>query len=72
VSARSNLNRLIASSAMSNLADGMLQITLPLVTLGITRDPGAFASVTSSDASRGCCSRSTPAPSRTASTDAAR
>ncbi len=31
---------------MSNLADGMLQITLPLVTLGITRDPGAFASVT--------------------------
>ena len=31
---------------MSNLADGMLQITLPLVTLGITRDPGAFAAVT--------------------------
>jgi MFS family permease len=46
VTARRNLNRLIASSAMSNLADGMLQITLPLVTLGITRDPGAFASVT--------------------------
>jgi MFS family permease len=46
VSARSNLNRLIASSAMSNLADGMLQITLPLVTLGLTRDAGAFASVT--------------------------
>lgn len=46
MSERSNLNRLIASSAMSNLADGMLQITLPLVTLGITRDPGAFAAVT--------------------------
>jgi len=46
VSARSNLNRLIASSALSNLADGMLQITLPLVTLGITRNPGSFAAVT--------------------------
>ena len=46
MSARSNLNRLIASSALSNLADGMLQITLPLVTLGITRNPGSFAAVT--------------------------
>jgi MFS family permease len=46
VSARSNLNRLIASSALSNLADGMLQITLPLVTLGITRNPTSFAAVT--------------------------
>lgn len=31
---------------MSNLADGMLQIALPLLTLGITRDPIAFATVT--------------------------
>ena len=46
MSARSNLNRLIASSALSNLADGMLQITLPLVTLGLTRDPGSVAAVT--------------------------
>ncbi|MEO7398141.1 MAG: MFS transporter, partial [Ilumatobacteraceae bacterium] len=41
-----NLRKLIAASAMSNLADGVFQITLPLVTLGITRDPRAFASVT--------------------------
>jgi MFS family permease len=43
---RDNLARLMAASGLSNLADGIFQITLPLVALGITRDPGAFASVT--------------------------
>jgi MFS family permease len=38
--------RLVAASGSSNLADGMFQIALPLVALGITRDPAAFASVT--------------------------
>lgn len=38
--------RLVAASGLSNLADGVFQIALPLVALGITRDPGAFASVT--------------------------
>ena len=32
-----NLRRLIAASALSNLADGMFQITLPLIALSITR-----------------------------------
>lgn len=41
-----NLRRLIAASALSNLADGMFQITLPLIALSITRDPRAFAAVT--------------------------
>lgn len=39
-------NRLVAASGMSNLADGVFQVALPLVALGLTRDPGAFASVT--------------------------
>ncbi len=37
--------RLASASALSNLADGVFQITLPLVALGITRDPAAFAAV---------------------------
>jgi MFS family permease len=41
-----SLHRLIAASGLSNLADGVFQVALPLVTLGITRDPAAFASVT--------------------------
>ena len=41
-----NLRRLIAASGLSNLADGVFQIALPLIALGITRSPGAFASVT--------------------------
>jgi len=41
-----NFVRLVSASGLSNLADGVFQITLPLVALGITRDPGAFASVT--------------------------
>jgi MFS family permease len=40
-----NVRRLIASSGLSNLADGVFSITLPLIALGITRDPAAFASV---------------------------
>ncbi len=38
--------RLLAASGASNLADGVFQVALPLLALGITRDPGAFASVT--------------------------
>lgn len=45
-SPRSSYWRLVAASGSSNLADGMFQIALPLVALGITRDPAAFASVT--------------------------
>jgi MFS family permease len=41
-----NFAWLVSASGLSNLADGAFQITLPLVALGITRDPGAFASVT--------------------------
>ena len=41
-----NFRWLVSASGLSNLADGAFQITLPLVALGITRDPGAFASVT--------------------------
>jgi MFS family permease len=41
-----NFARLVAASALANLADGVFQIALPLVALGITRDPGAFAAVT--------------------------
>ncbi|CAN5787795.1 MFS transporter [soil metagenome] len=44
--APSKFSRLVAASACSNLADGALQTVLPLVALGITRDPGAFAAVT--------------------------
>ena len=43
---RDNFARLATASGLSNLADGVFQITLPLVALGITRDPAAFASVT--------------------------
>src|SRR5687768_7984175 len=35
----------MAASAMSNLADGMYQICVPLVALTITRNPTTFASV---------------------------
>lgn len=38
--------KLTVSSGLSNVADGVFQIALPLVTLGITRDPTAFAVVT--------------------------
>lgn len=38
--------RLVVSSGLSNLADGVFQIALPIVALGVTRDPAAFASVT--------------------------
>jgi MFS family permease len=38
--------RLVAASGLSNLADGVFVVALPLVTLGVTRDPAAFASVT--------------------------
>jgi MFS family permease len=41
-----NLHRLIAASGCSNLADGALQTVMPLVALSVTRDPGAFATVT--------------------------
>ena len=37
---RDNFARLATASGLSNLADGVFQITLPLVALGITRDPG--------------------------------
>lgn len=37
---------LVAASGMSNLADGIFAIALPLVALTVTRDPAAFASVT--------------------------
>ena len=43
---RRNFRHLVVASGLSNLADGVFQITLPLVALGITRDPKAFASVT--------------------------
>ena len=41
-----NFRRLITATGLSNLADGIFQIVLPLVALEITRDPGAFAAVT--------------------------
>jgi MFS family permease len=41
-----NFARLVGASGLSNLADGVFQVVLPLVALGITRDPAAFASVT--------------------------
>ena len=36
-----NFRWLLTASGLSNLADGAFQITLPLVALGITRDPGS-------------------------------
>lgn len=42
----SSYQRLVVSSGLSNLADGIFQVALPIVTLGVTRDPGAFATVT--------------------------
>jgi len=46
VSDDGNFRRLLVAFAASNLADGALQTVMPLVALGITRDPGAFATVT--------------------------
>jgi MFS family permease len=46
VTANGNFRRLLTASGLSNLADGVFQIGLPLVALGITREPGAFAAVT--------------------------
>jgi MFS family permease len=37
--------RLVVSSGLSNLADGVFTVALPLVTLRITRDPGAMGAV---------------------------
>lgn len=39
-------HRLVVASGLSNLADGVFLVALPLVALGVTRDPAAFASVT--------------------------
>lgn len=39
-------SRLVVSSGLSNLADGVFVVALPLVTLTVTRDPAAFAAVT--------------------------
>src|SRR5262245_50041298 len=39
-------HRLVIASGFSNLADGVFRVALPVVALGITRDPGAFAAVT--------------------------
>lgn len=39
-------SRLVVSSGLSNLADGVFMVALPLVTLTVTRDPAAFAAVT--------------------------
>lgn len=44
--AGASYQKLLISSGLSNLADGVFQIALPLVTLGVTRDPAAFATVT--------------------------
>jgi MFS family permease len=41
----SGFHRLVASSGLSNLADGVFTVALPLVTLRITRDPGAMGAV---------------------------
>src|SRR4051794_33998785 len=41
-----NFRCLLAAAATANLADGIFQVALPLVALGVTRDPGAFAAVT--------------------------
>jgi MFS family permease len=38
--------RLVVASGLSNLADGVFLVALPLVTLRITRDPGAMGAVT--------------------------
>ena len=38
--------RIVVASGCSNLADGVFQVALPIVALGVTRDPGAFAAVT--------------------------
>jgi MFS family permease len=38
--------RLVVASGFSNLADGVFQVALPLITLGVTRDPAAFTTVT--------------------------
>jgi MFS family permease len=38
-------HRLVVSSGLSNLGDGVLTVALPLVTLRITRDPGAMGAV---------------------------
>lgn len=46
MSSPSPFARLVAASGLSNLADGVFLVALPLVTLGVTRDPAAFASVT--------------------------
>lgn len=42
----SPFSRLVVSSGLSNLADGVFMVALPLVTLTVTRDPAAFAAVT--------------------------
>jgi MFS family permease len=44
--ALSPFGRMVTSSGLSNLADGVFVVALPLVALGITRDPSAFAGVT--------------------------
>jgi hypothetical protein len=48
---------------MSNLADGIFIVALPLVALGITRDPRAFAALPTVSTAGARCSWSTsPAP----------
>jgi MFS family permease len=46
VTALTPFQRLVVASGLSNLADGVFVVALPLVALGVTRDPAAFASVT--------------------------
>lgn len=42
---RTGFSRLVVSSGLSNLADGVFTVALPLLTLRITRDPGAMGAV---------------------------
>ena len=40
-----SFNRLISASALSNLADGVFQVALPLLAVSLTRSPGLVAGV---------------------------
>jgi hypothetical protein len=56
------------SAALSNLADGVLKVALPLAAIGFTRSPVLIAGLTFAFTLRGCCSHCRPGRSPTGST----
>jgi hypothetical protein len=64
--------QLWSASSLSNLADGLVKVALPLVAVTLTDSPGLIAGVTLAVPCPGCCSPCRPGRWPTGWTDASR